>query len=92
MTGGKNIVQFTDELKTADPWHEVPDNFVMAQFLSIRLRSLALAMNHPITVSDWWGPIALEVLEAEGLPYEKWDRALLEQHKPEIRVQVNKFG
>ena len=46
--------------------YEVPDNLVMAQFLSVRLRALALAMNHPITCSDWWGPIALEALKAEG--------------------------
>ena len=31
VTGGKNVQQFIDELKEADPWEEVPDNFVMAQ-------------------------------------------------------------
>ena len=51
VTGGKNIQQFIDELKAADPWEEVPDNFVLAQFMSIRLRSLALGMNHPVKVS-----------------------------------------
>ena len=102
------------------------------------LRALALAMNHPITCSDWWGPIALEALKAEGtskratttthyhkhhrkflpptaasaracsplllsssrlilssplhlfrslhsagLPYEKWDVALLQKYRPD---------
>jgi aarF domain-containing kinase len=68
VTGGKNLQQFIDELKTEDPWEEVPDNFVMAQFMSIRLRSLALGMNHPIKCSEWWGPIAESILEKEGLP------------------------
>jgi aarF domain-containing kinase len=92
VTGGKNLVQFTDELKAEDPWHEVPDNFVMMQFLTIRLRSLALAMGHPITCSDWFGPLALQILRDEGLPYETWDKAQLEKYRPEIRIQVNKFG
>jgi hypothetical protein len=78
-------------LQAEDPWHEVPDNFVMAQMMSIRLRSLALGMNMPITVSDWWGPIALEVLKKEGMPYEMWDRQMLEKHKPEFHVVVNRF-
>ena len=91
VTGGKNLIQFTDDLKAEDPWYEVPDNFVMAQMMSIRLRSLALAMNVPVRCSDWWGPLALKILEKEGLPYEKWDAAMLEKYKPEIRMQVNKF-
>ena len=60
VTGGKNLQQFIDELKEADPWQEVPDNLVMAQFMSIRLRSVALGMNHPVKCSEWWGPIAEE--------------------------------
>mmetsp|Transcript_25235 Transcript_25235/g.50764 ORF Transcript_25235/g.50764 Transcript_25235/m.50764 type:complete len:83 (+) Transcript_25235:57-305(+) len=74
-----------------DPWHEVPDNFVMAQMMTVRLRALALSMNHPITMSDWWGPIAIEMLRREGHPYETWDRAKLERFKPEINLQINKF-
>ena len=50
MTGGKNLVQFIEDLKAIDPWEEVLDNFVKCQFMSIRLRALALDMNHPITV------------------------------------------
>jgi aarF domain-containing kinase len=91
LTGGKNLIEFVDELKAEDPWHEVPDNFVMAQMMSIRLRSLALGMNIPITVSDWWGPIAAQVLEREGLPYEMWDRRMLEQYRPEFNIVVNRF-
>ena len=53
---------------------EMPDNFVMAQFLSIRLRALALAVGHPIVCSDWWGPMAEEALAQEGLSYEQWQR------------------
>ena len=78
--------------KAADPWHEVPDNFVMVQMLTIRLRSLALAMGIPVTCSDWWGPLALQVLEEEGLPYDSWDRTMLEHYKPEINIVINRFG
>ena len=73
----------------------MPDNLVMAQFMSIRLRALALAMNHPIVMSDWWGPIALQALEQAGLPYESWrDMAQLKRHcgGPEVSIQVNRFG
>ena len=91
VTGGKNMVQFNDALKAEDPWYEVPDNFVMAQLMSVRLRSLALAMNIPIRCSDWWGPLALEVLKAEGLPYEIWDKRLLEHYKPEMNMQVHRY-
>ena len=91
VTGGKNIFTFTDELKAADPWHEVPDNFVMAQLMSVRLRSLGLSMGVPITCSQWWGEIALKALEAEGMPYETWDRAKLEENKVETRIQKHIF-
>jgi aarF domain-containing kinase len=92
VTGGKNLQQFVDELKTEDPWEEVPDNFVMAQFMSIRLRSLALGMNHPIKCSEWWGAIAEEMLEKEGLPYDTWDYEQLLKYKPEVNIQKHKFA
>jgi len=92
VTGGKNLQQFIDELKTEDPWEEVPDNFVMAQFMSIRLRSLALGMNHPIKCSEWWGPVAESVLEKEGLPYDTWDYAQLVKYRPELNIQKHKFA
>ena len=92
VTGGKNLQQFIDELKTEDPWEEVPDNFVMAQFMSVRLRSLALGMNHPVRCSDWWAPIAEQVLQEEGLPYESWDYQQLLEYKPEVNIQRHKFA
>jgi len=92
VTGGKNVQQFIDELKEADPWEEVPDNLVMAQFMSIRLRSLALGMNHPVKCSDWWGPIAEDMLRKRGLPYESWNRETMEKYKPEINMQKFKFA
>lgn len=67
LMGNANIQTFMDELKRKDPWEEVPDNLVMAQFMSIRLRSLALGMNHPVRCSEYWGPIAEEVLRKEGI-------------------------
>ena len=89
---GKNVQQFMDELKAADPYEEASDNLVMASFMSIRLRSLALGMNHPVRCSDWWGPMAEEILINEGLPYESWDRDLLNKYRPELNMQKYKFG
>lgn len=90
---GKNIQQFIDGLKEEDPWEEVPDNFVMAQFMSIRLRSLALSMNHPVRCSEYWGPMAEEILIEEGLPYETWDMKQLKKYTPKnLNMQSFKFG
>jgi hypothetical protein len=49
-------------------------------------------MNHPVTCSSWWGPIAQKVLEDEGLPYEMWNTAMLKKYMPELNIEVNKFG
>ena len=92
VTGGKNLQQFIDELKEQDPWEEVPDNLVMAQFMSIRLRSLALGMNHPVKCSQWWGPIAEDMLRKKGLPYETWDHDQMVKYKPVINIQKHKFA
>lgn len=87
LLGNANIQTFLDDLKQQDPWQEVPDNLVMAQFMSIRLRSLALGMNHPVRCSDYWAPIAEEVLRQEGLPYESWDYQKLVEHRPHMNIQ-----
>jgi aarF domain-containing kinase len=92
VTGGKNIQQFIDEMKVADPWEEVPDNLVMAQFMSIRLRSLALGMNHPVKCSNWFGKLAEEQLKREGLPYESWNREQMIKYKPDLNMQKFKFA
>ena len=92
VTGGMNIQQFIDKLKKEDPWEEVPDNFVMAQFMSIRLRSLALGMNHPVKCSDWWGPMAEAFLEEEGHPYNSWDYDKMMANKPKLNMQKYKFA
>jgi hypothetical protein len=60
--------------------------------MSIRLRSLALGMNHPIKCSDYWGPIAEKILQEEGLPYERWTYDMLLEHKPEMNMQKYKFA
>ncbi len=87
LMGNANIQTFVDELKKKDPWEEVPDNLVMAQFMSIRLRSLALGMNHPVRCSDYWASIAEEVLANEGHPYESWNYQKLVDHRPEMNIQ-----
>lgn len=91
VTGGKNVQQFIDDLKAKDPWEETPDNFVMASFMSIRLRSLALGMNHPVKCSDWWGPMAEKILKEEGHPYESWDYDKLVKNRPELNVFKQKW-
>ena len=64
----------------------------MATIMSYRLRSLALGMNHPVKVSDWFGEIAEEELKKIGLPYEKWDRDLLIKYKPELNIIETKLA
>ena len=92
VTGGMNVQQFIDDLKTKDPWTETPDNLVMACYMSIRLRSLSLGMNHPVKCSDYWADIAEEELKRNGLPYETWDREQLMKYRPELNIQKFSFG
>jgi len=87
ITGGKNVQQFMDDLKRQDPWYETPDNFVLASFMAVRMRSLTLGMNHPVKCSEWWGEIAEKELQRMGLPYETWDREQLKRYEPEIVIQ-----
>eukprot|EP00035_Acanthoeca_spectabilis_P038584 m.54440 g.54440 ORF g.54440 m.54440 type:complete len:515 (+) comp9197_c0_seq2:573-2117(+) len=79
LLGKKNIQQFIDECFAADPWEETADNLVMVNFLSIRLRSVGLAMQHPVVCSKYWAPIAEQVLIDEGLPYEVWNLELMQE-------------
>ena len=60
--------------------------------MSIRLRSLALGMNHPVKCSDWWGPMAEVILKEEGLAYETWTKEQLLEYKPELNMQRYKFA
>lgn len=92
VTGGKNVQQFMDDLKRQDPWHETPDNFVLASFMAVRMRALTLGMNHPVKCSDWWGGIAEKELQRLGLPYESWDAEQLEKYKPELSIQKFDMG
>jgi len=87
VTGGKNIQQFMDDLKRTDPFYETPDNFVLSSFMSVRLRSLAMGMNHPVKCTDYWGEIAERELDRLGLPYETWDEEQLLKYRPELNIQ-----
>jgi hypothetical protein len=60
---------------------------ITVQFMSFRLRSLALGLNHPVRCSDYWGPIAEEVLKREGHPYVSWDYDKLVEYLPKLNVQ-----
>lgn len=87
VTGGLNVQQFMDDLKAKDPYYETPDNFVLASFMSVRLRALTLGMNHPVKCSEYWGEIAEQELNRLGLPYETWDEAQLLKYRPELNIQ-----
>lgn len=60
--------------------------------MSIRLRALALGMQHPVRCSEWWGPIAEEILKEEGMPYDDWTYEMLVEHRPQMSIQKYKFG
>jgi aarF domain-containing kinase len=91
VTGGKNVQQFTDDLYKDDPWEEAAGNLVMAQFLSIRLRSMMMQCGHPVRWSHYWGDYAEQVLAQEGLPYEQWGAALVtELLKDDLRMASSK--
>lgn len=87
VTGGMNVQQFMDDLKAKDPYYETPDNFVLASFMSFRLRALVLGMNHPVKCSEYWGEIAEQELNRLGLPYETWDKEQLLKYQPELNIQ-----
>eukprot|EP01013_Petalomonas_cantuscygni_P040174 TRINITY_DN7199_c0_g1_i1.p1 TRINITY_DN7199_c0_g1~~TRINITY_DN7199_c0_g1_i1.p1 ORF type:complete len:684 (-),score=97.69 TRINITY_DN7199_c0_g1_i1:44-2095(-) len=85
---GRNVQQFMDELWRKDPWQEVADNLVMAQFLSIRLRTVGLQMNYPVVCSRWWGPLAESVLKQEGYPYDTWTPAIMDLIMPKSSLRL----
>lgn len=85
---GKNVQQFMDDLYATDPWEEGADNLIMANFLTIRLRSVGMQMGHPVVCSNYWGSKAEEVLRAEGLPYEQWNRELLAKVAPPESMSI----
>ena len=71
LTGEKNVQQFVDELYQKDPYEQAPDNLVMVQFLSMRIRALGMQLGHPVVCSTYWGQLAEQVLQEEGYPYDK---------------------
>jgi len=80
LIGNSNVQQFVDKLYAEDPYEEVADNLVMAQFLSIRLRSVGMQMGHPVVCSTYWADIAEKALEDEGKPYEWWNLERLKEN------------
>ena len=50
------------------------------------LRVVGLALNHPIVCSDWWAKIADAELRRLGLPYHKWDDALIAEYAKDANV------
>ena len=92
LLGDKNVAQFIDELKAADPYEEAADNLVMSAFMSFRLRIVGLALNHPVVCSHWWASIAEAELRREGLPYEMWDLAFMRKlNEGRVRVATTRY-
>eukprot|EP00948_MAST-09A_sp_MAST-9A-sp1_P000592 g592.t1 len=89
VTGDKNVQQFIDELYRQDPWEEVPENMIMAQFLSLRLRSMCMQMGHPVRCSHYWSKMAEDILIEEGCPYEMWTEDFAREIiKDDLRLSV----
>ena len=86
LLGDKNAQQFIGDLRAEDPYEEVADSFVMSTFMSIRMRVVGLALNHPVVCSDWWAKIADAELRRLGLPYHKWDDALIAEYAKDANV------
>eukprot|EP00040_Diaphanoeca_grandis_P029283 m.171197 g.171197 ORF g.171197 m.171197 type:complete len:623 (-) comp31640_c0_seq1:69-1937(-) len=87
---GKNVQQFIDDLYAADPYTEMADNLTMVNFLSIRLRSLAMQMGHPVTCSEYWGKLAEEVLQEEGYAYDSITLDVLNEIAPIDSMTISK--
>lgn len=68
-----------DDLYRRDPWYESATNLTMAQFLSIRLRAVGIAMNFPVQCHKYWAKEAEEALVKAGYPYETWTPELMNE-------------
>ena len=68
MTGGLNFQQFLDAMYAADPWDEVPPLVIMPSRLCVFVRGIGLMLDHPISCTRAFLPIAKAALarEAEG--------------------------
>ena len=87
---GSARAQFIDSLHSTDPLEEAADNLVMAALLSVRLRSVALSLGHPVVCSEYWGQVAERALEAEGLPYHTWDEAQMRRELDVTNISMSR--
>ena len=69
VTDGLNFQQFMDKMYALDPWDEVVPMIVMPSRLCVFIRGIGLMMNHPISCTKEFLPIALKVLRDEGVAY-----------------------
>ena len=69
VTDGLNFQQFMDKMYALDPWDEVVPMIVMPSRLCVFIRGIGLMMNHPISCTKEFLPIAKKVLEDEGVDY-----------------------
>mmetsp|Transcript_3694 Transcript_3694/g.5071 ORF Transcript_3694/g.5071 Transcript_3694/m.5071 type:complete len:273 (+) Transcript_3694:53-871(+) len=63
VCGGRNIQQFMDEQYRKDPWTSTDPSIIMPIRTAFMLRGIGLMLNHPISVVDYWGPVARKELQ-----------------------------
>ncbi|KAG5186674.1 ABC1 family-domain-containing protein [Tribonema minus] len=62
VTGGLNFQQFMDDQYRRDPWTDTDASIIMPVRTALMLRGIGLMLNHPVAVTDCWGPIAEDQL------------------------------
>ena len=62
VTGGLNFQQFLDKMYAADPWEEVAPLVIMPSRLCVFLRGIGLMLDHPVSCTRAFLPIAKRVL------------------------------
>mmetsp|Transcript_21333 Transcript_21333/g.30895 ORF Transcript_21333/g.30895 Transcript_21333/m.30895 type:complete len:146 (+) Transcript_21333:1647-2084(+) len=67
LTEGKHIQVFMEDLEGQDPIIHLPQQYIMIGRASVMLRGLGHALHQSRSVAKIWRPIAVRVLEEEGL-------------------------
>lgn len=64
---GLNLSSFSDYCERIDPIVELPDNYLMAQRMSLLLRGMGKAFGVKVVMSQMWKQQAEELLKREGV-------------------------
>ena len=69
VTDGLNFQQFMDKMYALDPWDDVVPMIIMPSRLCVFIRGIGLMMNHPVSCTKEFLPIARKVLRDENVAY-----------------------